>query len=87
MIKRLARHYHFMREHLWTNSHLSPYLDQEVSAAERIRVEEHTHVCPKCHRMLETLRETLEGLRAMGAEGGAPSGLTDSVMERVRGER
>ena len=87
MIKRLARHYRFMREHLWTNSHLSPYLDQEVSAAERIRVEEHTHICPKCRRMLETLRETLEGLRAMGAEGGAPSGLADSVMERLRGER
>lgn len=86
MIKRLAKHYGFMREHLWTNSHLSPYLDQEVSEAERIRVEQHARVCPKCHRMLETLKKTLEGLRSMSAESVAPSGLADSVMERVRAE-
>jgi anti-sigma factor RsiW len=76
-----------MREHLWTGSHLSPYLDQEVNAADRIRLEEHARVCPRCHRMLETLKETLDGLRALAADGGAPSGLADSVMDRLRAER
>lgn len=87
MIKRLAKHIHFMREHLWTNSHLSPYLDGEISAAERTRVEEHAHVCPKCHRMLETLKRTLEGLRDLAGESPAPAGLADSVIERVRAQK
>lgn len=87
MIKRLAEHFHFMREHRWTNSRLSPYLDREISEAERTRVEEHARVCPKCHRMLETLKRTLEGLRSMSSESPAPAGLADSVIERVRAQK
>ena len=86
MIKSLSRHYRSMREHLWTRPRLSPYLDGEVSEAERRRVEEHAHVCPQCHRILETLKRTLVELRGMADERSAPSGLADSVMARIRAE-
>ena len=81
-----AGHYRSMREHLWTRSHLSPYLDGEVSPAERRRVEDHAHVCPKCHRILESLKRTLAELRGMSEERSAPTGLADSVIARIRAE-
>jgi anti-sigma factor RsiW len=84
MIRRLLSRRRFMREHRWTHSHLSEFLDAELSPAERERLEEHVGVCPQCRRVLATLMRTLEGLR--GLRGEAPPGLTDTVIGRLRGE-
>jgi anti-sigma factor RsiW len=75
----------FYREHRWTHEHLSEYLDNELSEAERRRVEEHTGLCPHCHRVLATLRRTLEGLRMLGSTPATP-GVSDAVIERLRHE-
>lgn len=80
---RLAR-MRYMREHRWTHSHLSEYLDRELDAPERARVEQHVGICPHCHRVLATLKRTLEGLRALPA--GRRPNLADTVIERLRGE-
>lgn len=77
----------FIRDHFWTGSHASAYLDHELSAEEAARLERHTGACPKCHELLETLRRTLAGLRGMAAGPAAPSGLADSVLERLRSQR
>lgn len=84
MIRRLFARWRFMRDHRWTQAHLSEYVDAELAGAEAARVDEHVSVCPQCHRVLATLRRTLEGLRLLGAE---PSrGTADAVIERLREE-
>jgi len=87
MIVRLLARWRFMRDHLWTGVRLSPYLDRELGEAEAARIERHTQACPKCHRMLETLRNTLKGLRGLSGTDPAPVGLVDAVVERLRAER
>jgi hypothetical protein len=44
---------------------LSAYLDNQVTAAERDRIEGHLHSCAVCQRELDTLRQTVTLLRAM----------------------
>ena len=41
MIRRLLEKRRFMREHRWTGPRLSAYLDSELSAADRRRLEAH----------------------------------------------
>lgn len=84
MSRRLLARMRFMRDHRWTHSHLSAYLDEELEPRERARVEEHTGICPHCRRILATLRRTLDGLRGLKTEGHPD--LADAVIERVRGE-
>ncbi len=72
----------FMRDHRWTQSHLSDYLDAELSEPERRRVEEHVGMCPKCRRVLATLRKTLTALRAIGSEP-PRADLADTVIARL----
>jgi anti-sigma factor RsiW len=74
----------FMRDHMWTRKHLSDYLDEELQTRERERVEHHVHGCPSCHRLLATLRRTLEGLHALGREPLPSEGVADSVIARLR---
>jgi hypothetical protein len=44
---------------------LSAYLDNQVVAAERVRIEGHLRTCETCQRELNTLRQTVALLRAM----------------------
>jgi anti-sigma factor RsiW len=73
-----------MREHRWTHAHLSEYLDRELGPDDAARVEDHVGICPHCHRVLATLRRTLEGLRSLPAE--AEAGVAEGVIERLRHE-
>jgi anti-sigma factor RsiW len=75
----------FMRDHMWTRRHLSEYLDEELNPRGRERVERHVHMCPACHRLLATLRQTLDGLHALGRRPLPAEGVADSVIERLRG--
>jgi anti-sigma factor RsiW len=84
MIRRLLERRRFMREHDWTHAHLSEYLDQELSAEERRRIEQHVSMCPQCTRVLATLRRTIQGLMGLGEQ--PRPGLADGVIERLRGE-
>ncbi len=74
----------FMRDHMWTRRHLSEYLDEELNPRGRERVERHVHMCPSCHRLLATLRKTLEGLHALGEQPLPAEGVADSVIGRLR---
>jgi anti-sigma factor RsiW len=74
----------FYRDHRWTRRHLSEYLDGELDAAGRARVEHHAHDCPDCWRLLDTLKRTLAGL--MGLREDAGEGIADSVILRLRAE-
>ena len=84
MIRRLLARRRYMREHRWTHAHLSEYLDGELGAPERQRVEEHVGVCPHCRRVLRTLRRTLEGLMELSRD--PRPDVADGVIDRLRGE-
>lgn len=81
----------FMREHRWTHDRLSQYLDRELQPGEQERVEEHVGLCPDCHRVLATLRRTVESIRAIAARPAEPeapgeSKIAGGVIERLRKE-
>jgi hypothetical protein len=72
----------FHREHRWTHEHLSEYIDGELGARGRARVERHVGMCPECRRVLATLRQTLAAL--MGLREDQPGDIIDSVIGRLR---
>jgi anti-sigma factor RsiW len=82
VIRRLLQRRRFMREHRWTHTHLSDYLDGNLDRAGRERVEDHVGLCPQCRRVLATLRRTLAGLRALGTP--RRPDLADGIIEHVR---
>ncbi len=84
MIHRLFAKRRFMRDHRWAHARLSEFLDGELEAAERARVEEHVQWCPECRRMLESLRRTVEGLMELRVT--APESLATGVIDRLRRE-
>lgn len=85
MIRRALAKRRFMGEHRWTHAHLSDYLDRELDEGRRERVEDHVSLCPECHRVLATLRRTMEGLRSIGADPGRES-VAGGVIDRLRRE-
>jgi anti-sigma factor RsiW len=84
MIREWLQRRRYLREHRWTHAHLSAYLEQELNAAERRRVEAHTSICPNCTRVLQTLRRMLDGLAMLRAQ--PQTGVAESVIERFRDE-
>ncbi len=83
----MLRPLHMMRfywEHRWTQGHLSEYVDDELDAGGRDRVERHVGACPECRRALVTLKRTLAAL--MGLREDTPGGVAESVIARLRTE-
>jgi anti-sigma factor RsiW len=85
VIRRALAKRRFMGEHRWTHAHMSDYLDSELEDSGRARVEDHVTLCPECHRVLATLRRTMEGLRSIGADPNRDSVAT-GVIDRLRRE-
>jgi anti-sigma factor RsiW len=87
MIRRALGSLRFRREHHWTMSHMSEYLDHHLDEPGRERVEEHAGLCPQCRRVLATLRSTVSGLRALGEPPGpSAGGVAEGVLGRFREE-
>jgi anti-sigma factor RsiW len=47
------------RDHRWTPGRMSAYLDGELAARARARLERHTEECPECRGILYALRRIL----------------------------
>ena len=84
MIRRLLAKRSFMRDHRWTQAHLSDYVDGDLRSGERARIEEHVHWCPDCRRVLESLRRVLTGLTELHATSG--ESVAPGVIDRLRRE-
>ena len=82
MIRRLLQRHRMAREHGWSSARLSEYLDRELGPAEQERLEAHVRICPECHRILGTLRNTLQALARMRPH--PVPGLADGIVERLR---
>jgi hypothetical protein len=62
---------------------LSAYLEADLDASERARVEEHLSGCPDCRREYRELRHTVDLLRGLPAPDSPPD-LADRVIARLR---
>lgn len=54
----------FRLDHRWTPPHMSAYLDSEIRARARARLERHIAECPECRGILADLRRMLALLHA-----------------------
>jgi len=63
----------FRRDHRWTPNHMSAYLESDLSAGARARLERHTAECLDCRSVLEDLRRIL----ALLHEAPRPEPLAD----------
>ena len=74
----------FRRDHRWTPGHISAYLDNDLAARARARLERHVADCPECRRILHTMRRMLGLLGGASAQtpGEAPD-ITAAVIRRL----
>lgn len=76
----------FRSDHRWAPGRMSAYLDEELDANRRARMERHVRECVQCRRLLASLRLLLEALRRLPAPLGGPDSiqLAESVRLRLR---
>jgi anti-sigma factor RsiW len=69
----------------WARGHMSDYLDEELAASRRRRMQRHVEVCPACRRVLATLRRMVGTLRRVPPPtGGADAReIAASVRRRL----
>jgi anti-sigma factor RsiW len=72
-------------DHRWSRRHLSEFIDGELSARDRRRLEAHASVCPECGRMRRTLAVLVHELRRLAARRSNGS-VAPAVVERIRRE-
>lgn len=75
----------FKRDHRWAPDHMSAYLDGDLAARSRARLERHTGECVECHGVLYSLRrmlERLQGLPSASARREAPD-IVAAVRARL----
>ncbi len=85
---RLSRGLRFLRDHRWTPKHVSAYVDGELTAAARDRLQRHVNECPECRGLLHSLERMLLRLSRMPAPvvREAPD-LVSSIRTRIREPR
>jgi anti-sigma factor RsiW len=71
----------FVRDHRWSQRHMSEYIDAEMRAGETRRIERHTRVCPECRALLATLQTMISALAGLSAPPEEP--VAGAVVARV----
>jgi len=73
-------------EHRWVARHMSAYIDGELDAEDRRRLERHADLCPECGPMRRTLVWLTRELRDLrrGPERSVAPGVIERWMERER---
>ena len=72
MIELFAR-VRLARDHRWASGQMSAYLDHELPAAARARMERHVGDCPRCRQLLASLRRLVDGLHRLPAAASTPA--------------
>jgi anti-sigma factor RsiW len=55
----------YRRDHRWARRRIHDYLDDDLTAGGRGRLERHAGICPECGPMLAAFVRLLTGLRAL----------------------
>ena len=63
---------------------MSAYLDDELSASSRARMDRHSSECPECRRVLESLGRIVAALGRIRARGGEADPHRIVVAVRAR---
>jgi anti-sigma factor RsiW len=72
----------FAYDHRWSQAHMSEYVDAELTARDRERIERHTRDCPDCRELLTSLQQMIS---ALGTFPGRPAeSVAGSVLAGVR---
>jgi hypothetical protein len=76
----------FWLDHRWTPGRMSDYLDGELAAGERARVERHVGECVECRRVITGLRLVVQALHLLPAPepGRNLIGFAGSVQMRLK---
>jgi anti-sigma factor RsiW len=74
-MSKLSDRARFERDHKWAPGRMSGYLDGDLAARARARMERHLGECQDCRRLLAGLRVVVDGLHRLSA----PSGGADAV--------
>jgi anti-sigma factor RsiW len=70
-------------DHDWSQRHLSHYVEGDLAARARRRLERHAAECPECSRAIRAMKALLRELPGLGGERPrAPS----SAFDRVRAD-
>jgi anti-sigma factor RsiW len=81
----LRERFQFAVDHRWGPGRMSAYLDGDLGAGDRARMERHTGRCPQCRRILNGLRQTVALLRAKSAVSEpAPLHFVAAVRAQIR---
>lgn len=75
----------FRRDHRWTPPHMSAYLDADLRAHARARIERHSAACPECRRILDDLRRMLALLHSAPSPdpGTGRPAIATAVLRRL----
>jgi anti-sigma factor RsiW len=79
----------FARDHRWSQAHMSEYVDAELTARDRERIERHARDCSECRELLASLQQmilALATLPAPPAESVAVSVLAGVRQRLARGD-
>lgn len=83
-MSKLSDRARFERDHQWAPEHMSGYLDGDLGARSRARIERHLGECADCRRLLAGLRAVLDGLHRLSAPIGAIDAVQIAASVRVR---
>jgi len=56
----------FARDHRWSQARMSEYVDADLTARDRERIERHTRDCSECRELLASLQEMVSALATLG---------------------
>jgi anti-sigma factor RsiW len=75
----------FWADHRWAPPHMSDYLDGDLDAGGRTRMERHVGECPECRTVLVQLRLVVDRLHRMPApvDDGGASQIAAAVRVRL----
>ena len=76
----------FHRDHRFTRTQASAFLDGELGPDDRGRIESHTHICPPCARFMAGLRRMVSALGRLRNTEAPQVSVSDSVLARLRDE-
>jgi anti-sigma factor RsiW len=71
-------------DHDWTQRHVSHYVESDLAARARRRLERHAAECPECGRAVRAMKTLLRLIAHVDAPGETPG--PDTLFSRVRAE-
>lgn len=71
-------------DHHWSRHRIHDYVDDDLSARQRTRLERHAQTCPECGPMLRGMLRLITALRTL--RGRARHPIAPAVIARLRSD-